>query len=346
MSQDTTFAIAGTKVAPGEYKETTLKVSEFYTATDVQVPVFIKRGTTDGPRLFVTAAVHGDEINGVQIVRDLVFEVRDQDIAGMLVGIPVVNRFGFVNHERYMPDRRDLNRSFPGNPDGSAARRYAHRLFSQILSRCTHGIDLHTAGYSRTNLPQVRADTENEAVKAMARAFGTNVILHNQGRRSTLRRAATDAGVPTVLFEAGETFRFQRDVVTAGKRGVLNVMANLGMIDTVVRKPDWQVIVKASSWVRAHRGGLLDVYVEPGDLVYEGDEIAAITSPFGREVGTIQSPVTGLVVGTTTLPLVNPGNPICHVAKLEKTLAAVEKHLERRTGPDRAPAPQTHEARP
>lgn len=340
---DEPFAIAGTKVGPGEYKETSLKVSEFYTATDVQVPVFIKRGLEDGPRLFVTAAVHGDEINGVQIVRDLVLDLKERPLRGMFVGIPVVNRFGFVTHDRYMPDRRDLNRSFPGNPEGSAARRYAHRLFIQILSRCTHGIDLHTAGYSRTNLAQVRADTSDAQVKRMARAFGTHVVLHHAGNRRTLRRACTDAGVPTVLFEAGETFRFQRDVVTAGKRGILNVMASLGMIEETVRKPDWQVIVKASQWVRANRGGLLDVYVHPGDLVYEGDDIASITNPFGREVGTVVSPVTGLVVGTTTLPLVNPGNPICHVAKLEKTLGVVERYLPRRTGPDMAPAPHTHE---
>jgi predicted deacylase len=339
MTDDEPFSIAGTKIAPGEFKETSLKVSEFYTATDVQVPVFIKRGTTDGPRLFVSAAVHGDEINGVQIVRDLVHELRDRDLAGMLVGIPVVNRFGFINHDRYMPDRRDLNRSFPGDPTGSVARRYAYGLFTKILSRCTHGIDLHTAGYSRTNLPQVRGDMNHETVRTMARAFGTNVVLHNPGRKTTLRRACTDAGVPTLIYEAGETFRFQRDVVTAGKRGIINVMSKLGMIDVPIHRPDYQVIVKKSLWVRTQHGGLLDVYVNPGDLVYEGDEIGAITNPFGREVGVVRSPATGLVIGRTLLPLANPGNPICHIAKLDKTLSAVEKYLLRRTGPNMAPMP-------
>jgi predicted deacylase len=255
----------------------------------------------------------------------------------MIVGIPVVNRFGFINHDRYMPDRRDLNRSFPGLADGSAASRYAHRLFTTILQKCTHGIDLHTAGHSRTNLPQVRGDMGNAVVKDMARAFGTSIILHHEGRRSTLRRACTDAGIPTIIYEAGETFRFQRDVVMAGKRGILNTMAFLGMLESIPSRPDWQVIVKASTWVRAQRGGLLDVYVHPGDLVYQGDELGAITNPFGREVGVVKSPATGLVIGTTTLPLVNPGNPICHIAKLEKTLSVVERFLQRRTGPNSVP---------
>jgi uncharacterized protein len=337
MAPQGELTIAGTKVVAGEFKETVLKVSEFYTATHVNVPVFIKRGLEDGPTLFVTAAVHGDEINGVQIVRDLILDLKERDIKGTVIGIPVVNRFGFIHHDRYMPDRRDLNRAFPGDPEGSAASRYADRVFSEILSKCTHGIDLHTAGASRTNLPQVRGDMTDASVKAMARAFGTNVVLHHKGRKSTLRRACTDVGIPTIIYEAGETFRFQRDVVTAGKRGILNVMNHLGMIPGELHKPEYQVIVKSSTWFRSPRGGILDVYVRPGDLIYEGDELAIITNPFGKEVAALKSPVTGLIIGTTTLPLVNPGNPIAHIAKLDKTLKVVEKYLPRRTGPNSVP---------
>lgn len=332
------FEIAGTKVEPGEYKELSLKVSEFYTSQPISIPLFVKRGAKDGPVLFVTAAVHGDEINGVQIVRNLIIELRDRDINGTLVGVPVVNRFGFNNHQRDLPDNRDLNRSFPGSANGSLAARYANHVFQEIIRRCTHGIDLHTAGASRTNLPQVRCDIKHAEAKRMAQAFGANVILHHPGGKGTLRRTATDAGIPTIIYEAGETFKFERDVVAHGKRGVLQVMRSLGMLDFDVQPPPYQVIVKRSSWVRADRGGLLDVYVRPGDVVHEGDEIAVITNPFGREKDSLKAPFNGLVIGRVTLPLVNPGNPIAHLVRLEKSLlASVEKFMERRTSPNAVP---------
>jgi uncharacterized protein len=332
------FEIAGAKIAPGEYQELNLKVSEYYTSQATQIPVFVKRGKQDGPVLFVTAAVHGDEINGVQIVRNLIIELRDRDIKGTFVGVPVVNRFGFINHQRDMPDNRDLNRAFPGNAEGSLASRYAHVVFQEIIRKCTHGIDIHTAGASRTNLPQVRCDVQNPAVRDMARAFGSHVILHHRGGKGTLRRAATDAGVPTIIYEAGETFKFERDVVQHGKRGVLQVMRHLGMIDGEPQPPEYQVIVKNSSWVRADKGGLLDVYVRPGDLVYEGDEIAVITNPFGREKGAIKSPFTGLVIGRVTLPLVHPGNPIAHFVRLDgASLTMVERFFAHRTSANAVP---------
>lgn len=332
------FEIAGAKIGPGEYQELSLKVSEFYTSQPANVPVFVKRGTQDGPVLFVTAAVHGDEINGVQIVRDLIIDLKERDIRGTFVGVPVVNRFGFINHQRDMPDNRDLNRSFPGKPDGSLASRYANRFFTEIVKKCTHGIDLHTAGMSRTNLPQVRCDVKDEACRRMAKAFGTTVVLHHRGGKGTLRRAATEAGVPTIIFEAGETFKFERDVVAAGRRGVLQVMAELGMLEHPPQPPAFQVFVKQSHWVRSDRGGLLDVYVRPGDLVYAGDEIAVVTNPFGREKGSIKSPDHGLVIGRVTLPLVQPGNPIAHIVRLEGTaLKVVEQVFARRTAPNAVP---------
>lgn len=333
-----TFEMAGVKVKPGEYRELDLKVSEFYTAQSVHIPIFVKRAPRDGPILFVTAAIHGDEINGVQIVRDLGLELRDIELRrGTFVGVPVVNRFGFLNHERDMPDRRDLNRTFPGRVRGSLATRFAHRIFTEIIRKCTYGIDLHTAGVNRTNLPQIRANLNHRPINRLARAFGTELVFHHPGTPGSLRAEATRTGIPTITYEAGETFRFQRDVVRAGKQGVLNVMGELGMLAREPVRPRFQIIVKHCSWIRAEKGGLLDVYVQPGDLVYKGDEIAVITSPFGREVASLRSPFTGLVISTVTLPLVNPGNPIAHVVKLDKTLPLVEKFLQRRTGPNFVP---------
>lgn len=324
------FEIQGTRIEPGQTKTISLLVSEFYTSSPTEIPVFVRRGHKTGPRLFVTAAMHGDEINGVQTVRNVILELREKEIRGTVVLVPVVNRFGFMHHTRELPDNRDLNRSFPGSPVGSLASRYAWTIFREIVAKCTHGIDLHTAGAGRTNMPQVRCDMKDPRCRRMAKAFGTNLILHHDGQEGTLRAAATQAGIPTILYEAGETFKFERDLVADGKRGVLGVMAELGMIDYQVPQPDFRVTAKKDHWVRCSRGGLLDVYPKPGDLVYEGDVLAVVTNPFGDEVEVVRAPFAGLVIGRVTLPLANPGSPIAHMVKLTKSLSRVQAALEAR----------------
>jgi predicted deacylase len=231
-----------------------------------------------------------------------------------------------LSHSRYLPGRRDLNRYFPGDPAGNLAHRVAHTIFTEVVQHAQYGIDLHTAGAGRTNLAHIRGDLENDTIRRMAKAFGTEIIMHQAALGGTLRAAATRAGIPTVILEAGETFRFQRAMVSRGVVGVRNVLADLGMIEQKVQEPRFQVIVKVSEWIRAERGGILDIRVRPGDLLHEGGEVAVISTPFGKEVTNLKSPLTGLVIGITTIPLVQPGDPICHIAKLEKTLPTVEKY--------------------
>jgi predicted deacylase len=308
----TTLALGGREVRRGRTGQIFLKVGEHYTSTPVNVPVTVVRGARRGPTLFLTAAVHGDELNGVEMVRRVMTGIPPAALRGTLICVPVVNRIGFLTHSRYLPGHRDLNRVFPGDPDGDAAQRMAHVLFREIVARSDYGIDLHTASLGHTNLPHVRADM------AVARV--------TPGRSRTLRAAATRSGVATVLFEAGETFRFQRHLVVRGVRGIRNVLAALGMIAEPRRRPRFQVIVKVAPWVRAPKGGIADVQVRPGELVYKGDAIASITNPFGREVSAVRSPLTGLVVGVTTVPMVQPGDTLCRVAKLQRTLATVERH--------------------
>jgi predicted deacylase len=317
--------LGGKTVRRGAVEQILLKVSEYYTATPVNVPVTVIRGTRRGPVVFLTAAIHGDELNGVEIVRRIMTGVVPEQLRGTLICAPVVNRMGFLNHTRYLPGRRDLNRCFPGRPDGSTAARIAHALFSEIVLRSKHGIDLHTASLGRTNLPHVRADMSQSGVRRIARAFGTEIIVDTPGVRRSLRAAATRAGVPTIIFEAGETFRFQRNMVTRGVSGVRNVLVTLRMLEGTRKQPRFRVVVKRSEWVRSTRGGIGDILVRPGEIVYEGDRIASITNPLGREVSLVRAPLTGLVIGITTVPMVNPGDPICHVAKLEKTLPTVER---------------------
>lgn len=326
--------VGGHRVAKGTKENILLKISEHYTHQGVYIPVTVIRGKKPGPRLFLTAAVHGDEVNGVQIIRELLDQVEPQDMRGTLVAVPVVNRFGFVSHSRYMPDRRDLNRGFPGDPNGSTTARVARIVYDEIVRPCDYGIDLHTAGYQRANLPQIRGDMEDDEVRRIAKAFGAEVILDNKGLKGTLRRVATENGVPTIIYEAGETFRFQRDMITKGVTGILNVMRELGMIKEPLDRPEFQVIVKSSEWVRADHGGILETLIEPGSLVYKEDIIARISNPFGRTVAEVTAPFNGLVVGTTTLPMVNPGAPICHVVKLKKTLKTVAHHKRRAIPPE------------
>jgi len=331
-----TFSISGIRILPGETREIYLKSSESFLSSAIQVPVTVIRGRAPGPTAFITAAVHGDEINGADIVRRLIFDMDHERLSGTLIAVPVVNIPGFLQQSRYLPYHRDLNRFFPGNRRGNNAERFAARLFSEIVLKSDFGIDLHTAASGRLNLPHVRGDMSNPKVRTLSRAFGATVLIDQMGVRGSLRREATEAGVPTILFEAGETGRFSPKVSMNGLRGVLNVLTEMGMWTMQdaengkrPRKPPFQVIVKASEWIRAEKGGILDMAVKPGDLIYEGDLIGSILNPFGRTVTQIRASTTGIIIGVTTAPLTIPGTGIAHVARLKKTLALVERSIRK-----------------
>ncbi len=330
-SSETVFSISGIRIAAGETREIYLKVSESFLSGAIQVPVTVIRGRKPGPIGFVLAAIHGDEINGADIVRRLIFDVDHEKLSGTLIAIPVVNIPGFLIQSRYLPYHRDLNRFFPGKRNGNNAERFAYRLFSEIIQKCDFGIDLHTAASGRLNLPHVRGDMSHPRVRNLARAFGATVLVDQRGVKGSLRREATDIGVPTILFEAGETQRFSRKTSLIGLNGVLSVFSEMGMWPEYEEaRPPFQVIVKASDWVRAEKGGILDLVVKPGDLIYQGDWIGSILNPFGKTVTQIRAPTTGIVIGVTTAPLTIPGTGIVHVARLKKTLSLVERSLKRR----------------
>lgn len=317
-------------MASGETREIYLKVSESYLSAAIQIPVTVIRGAKPGPTAFVFAAVHGDEINGADIVRRLIFDVNHERLSGTLIAVPVVNIPGFLNQSRYLHYHRDLNRFFPGCKDGNNAERFAHKIFTEIIQKCDFGIDLHTAASGRLNLPHVRGDMRHPKARKLARAFGATVLVDQPGVKGSLRREATEAGVPTILFEAGETGRFSQKISMVGLHGVLNVLAEMGMWQTEeeLKRPPFQVIVKGSEWVRAEKGGILDLAVKPGDLLYRGDLIGSILNPFGKTVTQIRSSATGIVIGVTTAPLTVPGTGVIHIARLKKTLSLVERSLK------------------
>jgi len=321
------FSIGGVRVPRNATRDIHLKVSERYTGDPISLPIRVIRGKAGGPRLFVTAAVHGDELNGVGIIHALMFERPVKPARGTLVLVPVVNILGFENQQRYMPDRRDLNRSFPGSPTGSMTSRIAHTVFQQVVRKCEWGVDLHTAAWGRTNFPNVRADFANPRVRKLARAFGCELMLNNKGPDHSFRREAVKAGCAVIAVEAGEPLKIEPGVLEVGLRGVLNVMRHLGMLAGDPLKPTYQTRIDKSLWVRAEVGGILRFHIAPGDLVEEGQAIATNSSAFGEAQNVLHSPVSGIVLGMTTLPTVKPGEPVCHIAVPGRSLRAVRKAI-------------------
>jgi len=321
------FQIGDAAVSPGEAVDVDLKVSETYAGVPLHIPLRVARGKKSGPAIFVMGAIHGDEINGVGVVRSLILDQDFELAAGTLILAPVVNILGFELQTRYLPDRRDLNRMFPGSPTGSLASRYAHTIFTEIIRRCDAGIDLHSAATRRTNFPNVRADLTRPKVREIARAFGAELIVSGKGPRGALRRAACTAGVPTIILEAGEVFKIESGVVDVGVRGVRNVLMHFGMLEGEPEIPRWQVEITKTNWVRAPAGGLLQFHVAPGDIVAEDQPVATLASLLGRTLHMISAPVSGVVLGTTTLPAVKPGDPVVHLAIPEdpKSLSRIRR---------------------
>ena len=322
-----TFNIAGHDVAPGETADLRLPVSESFTGDEQSLPLRVVRAAEPGPTLLVTAAVHGDEINGTGVVHELMFERRPTLTRGTLVMVPVVDLWGFETQSRYMPDRRDLNRCFPGSPGGSLSKRVAHAIFDGLVTRCDYCLDLHSAASGRTNFPNVRADMEDAGCRQLAKAFGCELIVHGTGPEGSMRLSAVRAGVPTVILEAGEPSKIEPTVLEIGVRGVLNVLGELNMTDDPPRRPPYQTRVSKTRWLRAVAGGLLRFHVAPGDVVDEGQPISTNVGVFGDSQNVLTAPFDGIVLGMTTLPVVKPGEPICHLAVPTKAVRRIRAAL-------------------
>lgn len=314
------LSIAGEDIHPGERRQLALTVAKLYDFTDMKIPVEVVRGTAEGPVLFVSAAIHGDEINGVDIVRRLLKHRALKSIRGTLIAIPIVNVFGFNEKSRYLPDRRDLNRSFPGAQHGSLASQVAYIFRTEIVNQCTHGIDLHTGAIHRTNLPQIRADISNSANLELATAFGAPVILNASPRDGSLREMVDDKNIPMLLYEAGTALRFDRHAALLGVEGILNVMRHIGMLpsSTHPAKVFEPFIAKSSQWLRAPISGMFITRKKLGDRVARDEKIGFITNPFGDYEYAILAPVDGIIIGYSVLPLANEGDGIYHIATFEK----------------------------
>lgn len=322
--------IGSIAIAPGERKVVDIPVAPMYTHDDLSISVQVIRGKRPGPTLFISAAIHGDEINGVEIIRRLLQYKSLASLRGTLLAIPIVNVYGFLNHTRYLPDGRDLNRSFPGSDKGSLTGRVAHTFVNEIVNKCTHGIDLHTGARHRSNYPQIRADLDDPETLLMTEAFGVPLALNAKIRDGSLRQCAADFGVPVILYEAGEALRFEEMYIQAGVKGVLNVMRSIGMLpkSRSKKKPTSPVISDKTSWVRAPESGILRTLVPLGDKVAQGQTLALVADPLGSAETAIIAPSAGMVIGRTNLPLVYEGDATFHIAQYGRRVAAVEQQVE------------------
>lgn len=313
-SDHKTFTIAGKRIALGASRDVDVPAGESSTGRPITIPVRVRRGKEPGPVVAVTATVHGDEINGMGVVRRLLTNDDFTLRRGTLLLVPVINVLGFERATRYMPDRRDLNRSFPGSASGSLTARFAHAVFDQIVRHADYLIDLHAAAARRTNFPNVRADLDHPGTAKLAQHFAAEITVHGKGPEGSLRRAAVDADIPAIILEAGEVWKIEPGVTQVGVRGVRNVLAELKMTSRKPIRPLYRATVRKTNWVRAAHGGILQFHVAPGDDVDRDQPLATATTLLGDELGIIYADEPGIVLGMTTSPAVVPGDPVCHLA--------------------------------
>ena len=317
---DKPLTINGTTFKPGTQTTIELPVGRLYTHTPMTMPVHVIKGKKTGPRLFISAAIHGDEINGVEIIRRFLKLPALKRLKGTIIAVPIVNIHGLINHSRYLPDRRDLNRSFPGTEKGSLAARLAYLFMNEIVSQSSHGIDIHTGALHRDNLPQIRANLDDEETNKLARAFDVPVIISSNLRDGSLREAAAEYGIPMLLYEAGEALRFNEVSIRAGVKGIINVMRALEMLPpsrSKSKKHSEPVVARSSSWVRASDSGILRAMVALGSRVKKGTLLGVVADPFGETESQIVASFNGIVIGKTNLPLVNEGDALYNIARFE-----------------------------
>ncbi len=325
------FSIAGHEIALGTRKQINLEIAKLYDFTGMAVPVEVVRGKQDGPTLFVSAAIHGDEINGVDIVKRLLHHKLLAKMRGTLIAVPIVNVFGFNTKSRYLPDRRDLNRCFPGDENGSLASQLAYTFMEEVVKKSDYGIDLHSGAIHRSNLPQIRATLDDPLTRKLAKAFGVSMIINSNVRDGSLREAAQTHNIPTLLYEGGEALRFNNDVVQKGIHGILAVMEAIEMLPAgSAKEPRGDVMFAGSSyWVRAPHSGILTITRQLGEKVQKQELLGIITDPFGHHRFEVRAKYAGIIIGMTMLPLMNEGDAAFHIATFGETDILFESQEQR-----------------
>jgi predicted deacylase len=314
--------IAGHEIKPGEFKEININIARLPSHTQIDTPIYVSRSAQDGPVLALTAGMHGDEINGMEIVRRILEEGLHKVKRGTVVCMPITNVYGFLNFSRDVPDGKDVNRSFPGSKNGSLASRVAYNLTHQIIPFVDYGVDFHTGGAMRTNYPQVRAMLDSTQNQELAEAFCAPFTIDSPFRPNSLRKEASKKGKNFIVYEAGESLRFDQAGIETGIAGTLRLMKHLKMIDDAPEPKEENRIIWSSSWIRAKHAGLFQPAIQCGALVHKGDHIGTITDPFGEFKEKVKAQETAYVIGLNNIPVVNAGDALMHlgmdnVCKLE-----------------------------
>lgn len=307
--------IGDVEVAPGERTQIDLPIADLSIRVPITMPVHVVNGRREGPTLFVSAAIHGDEINGVEIIRRILKLSALHRLRGTLIAVPIVNVPGFLNLSRYLPDRRDLNRSFPGSARGSLAARLASMFLDQVVSNSSHGVDLHTGALHRENFPQIRVDMDDREAVRMACAFGVPLVVNAEYRDGSLRDAANALSVPVIVYEAGEALRFDETAIRSGVKGVARVMQGLGMLPSRKRGSSTRppLLLHSSRWIRAPSSGVVRANQPIGAYIEAGQTLAILSDPLGEEDTEIRSPVDGVIIGRTNLPLAHEGDALFNI---------------------------------
>ena len=330
------LTLLGSNIAAGTTQRLSWIATELFEGVSVSTPVFVVNGGQPGPTLCLTAAIHGDELNGIEIVRRIMHDIAPDKLSGAIIGVPIVNVQGFRRGSRYLPDRRDLNRYFPGNPNGSSAARIAHSFFQNVVTHCDALIDLHTGSFERANLPQIRADLRDPDVLTLAQGFGATVILHSTPGVGTLRHAATQAGIPSVTLEAGGPLELELKEVKHGVKGIETLIASLGMMHKRRFWGDPEPVYYRSTWIRAESGGILFSDVSLGSSVRKGDLLGTITDPMSNVSVELRAPYSGRIIGMSRNQVVMPGFAAFHVGI--QTDAAPEENSDDALAKDKAAA--------
>jgi predicted deacylase len=311
------ISIGDNQVRAGTEAQLELPIGRLATGSDMALPVRVVHGALPGPTVWLNAAIHGDEVCGVEIITRVLRGLNPVYLAGTVLAVPVVNVHGFIGGDRYLPDHRDLNRSFPGSATGSLAAQIAHLFMTEIVSRSDIGIDLHTASNHRSNLPQIRADLDDPPTRRLAEAFGAPVMVHAPSRAGTLRRAATRRGSTVLVYEAGEALRFDEQAIVVGVGGVRRVLAAVGLTSPVDPPDSPSLVSRSTAWVRAPRSGILHLHVSTGAVVARRQVLGTVDDAFANSLATIRAPRDGLVIGQTRSPIVNRGDAVLHVATID-----------------------------
>ncbi len=307
------IVIDGKRILPGENVQINALIARLPTRTPINIPVFVSRALVDGPTLLVMAGMHGDETNGIEIMRRFISSKANVPTTGTVIAIPVFNVYGFINNSRALPDGKDLNRSFPGSKTGSLASRIAFFMSSQILPLIDFGLDFHTGGASRNNYPQIRAAFELEKERELADVFGAPILIKSPFREKSLRKTAAKAGKAILVFEGGETLRLRKQVVDVGYNGILRVMKHLGMRDTAPEENQLPIFINNSAWLRAKHAGMFHLSVRNGTRVEKKQVIGYITGPYGQFEHKIHAPNAGVIIGLNNFPVVNMGDALVHI---------------------------------